>query len=289
LSQGSYLGSIYSYRDRSGVRGFGTDRQGALQFQAETHGAITETRLWAVSDNSWALNLSLFVVSSDGIPFEPRRINPVEASILKKTIVKATNNTDLCKKYIADLIQKVAANGKKSADDIISTDIPTLFDKVLGSRSSTPNASNVNERGGIFITGYGHGSSFSHNYWEWVGGGVGFASLRLEFAGDTPPVFKTLTPDEQFSIRYDSITRQIETPGLGGMTAIHELIHVAVKGIGNDIDLAKAAAELAGEKFDPKDGDIVSQASQYWDDRLNQACGYPSSISRKMTNYKLYK
>jgi YD repeat-containing protein len=225
----------------------------------------------------------------DGIPFEPRRINPVEASILRKTIVKATNNTDLCKKYIADLIQKVATNGKKSADDIISTDIPTLFDKVLGSRSSTPNAPNVNERGGIFITGYGHGSSFSHNYWEWVGGGVGFASLRLEFAGDTPPVFKTLTPDEQFSIRYDSITRQIETPGLGGMTAIHELIHVAVKGIGNDIDLAKAAAELAGEKFDPKDGDIVSQASQYWDDRLNQACGYPSSISRKMTNYKLYK
>jgi hypothetical protein len=79
-----------------GNRYFAPTERGANQAITEAieSNTFSITRNWAV-DNSWSLSLSLFVVSTDGIPFEPRRINPVEASILKKTIVKATNNTEM--------------------------------------------------------------------------------------------------------------------------------------------------------------------------------------------------
>ena len=85
------------------------------------------------------------------------------------------------------------------------------------------------------------------------------------------------------------------------MPAIHELMHVAVKGyvkiegnfhaVGSDVHYADAAADLAGDE-DPSYAKAQypsDAASGYWGQRLNQACGYPSHLSHKMTNYILYK
>ncbi len=76
-----------------------------------------------------------------------------------------------------------------------------------------------------------------------------------------------------------------------GMTAIHELMHVAVKGAGSDEDFAFAAAKLAGADPPSWSGDrpVNYQGSEYWGERLNQACGFASQISNKFTNHKLYR
>lgn len=83
------------------------------------------------------------------------------------------------------------------------------------------------------------------------------------------------------------------------MPTIHELMHVAVKGhitgttiaFGSDRHYVQAVADIAGEKlpkFSPGT-DLGSAHSRYWDDRLCQACGYPSLYIHEFTNFPLYE
>lgn len=97
------------------------------------------------------------------------------------------------------------------------------------------------------------------------------------------------------------ITTALQHPEIG-LTTIHELMHAAISGFaGSDESFAYAAAEIADVKrpiFTPYDPSkpisatnrgVPYQASEYWGERLDQACGFSSHITHKFTNYKLYK
>jgi hypothetical protein len=203
----------------------------------------------------------------------PRRINSAEADVLRSSVTTAANNTQLCRQYIKDLIEKAAQNAHLDSNAIVSTKIETLFNTILGSRGGgNP------DFGGIYITGGGSGGS-GKNYWAWVGN-PGFAQIDLDYT----------------------------SAGLGdpsrnaGMITIHELLHVAIRSVKTDSDdeaYANAAADIAGVvrpvfTYDPSKPITATnrgtnyQASEYWGERLNQACGFPSQITGKMTNHKLY-
>ena len=101
-------------------------------------------------------------------------------------------------------------------------------------------------------------------------------------------------------------TLNIETlnnPAAGGIFTIDELLHVALKGpsrFSDDMAYADAVADVAGEDrpiWSPWDESkpvsasnipTGNQASRYWHDHLHQACGYPSSVSNGMTEYRLF-
>lgn len=218
-----------------------------------------------------------------------RRLNYNEVMSLKGSVTKASNNTTLGKTYVKDLIEKVAFNTGGTA---VSTDILDLFTKVFEARGDDP------LNGGIWIYSKASEASSAVNYWDWVGG-RGFAEIYLSFSGDLTWEQSKL-PEEQKAVpRYESLLRYLVNPQTGGMTTIHELMHVAVKGhiknttwaFRSDIHYANAAADLADDKNRTylESADQGSAASAYWGARLNQACGYPSHITHKFTNYVLYK
>ncbi len=218
-----------------------------------------------------------------------RRLAPVEVMTLKNTVTVALNNTKIGKTYIKDLIGKVAKN---TGGTIVSTDILDLFVKVFESRGDNP------KNGGIWIYTKDSMSSSGDNVWDYVNG-RGYAEIYLTFSGDITWEQSKLSPEEQMVPRYESLIRHLVSPQTGGMPTIHELIHVAVKGRhkgtiwadGDDKDFADAAAQLAGDENPDYITDKYPQdaGSAYWGERLNQACGYPSHLSHKMTNYVLYK
>lgn len=215
-----------------------------------------------------------------------RRLNHAEVIVLKTSVAIALTNTPIAKTYIKDLIETVAFNTKVT---IISTDILDLFRTVFESRGSDP----VN--GGIWIYLKGRDSSNPGQYWDWVSG-RGFAEIYMNFSG-VPWAQAQLPPEQQIVPRYEALVRHLRSPYTGGVQTIHELMHVAVKGlvkgtvfaVGSDVHFADAAAELAGDNPINYEAESSSYASKYWGERLNQACGYPSHITGKMTNYKLYK
>ena len=199
------------------------------------------------------------------------------------------NKTTLGKIYIKDLIETVAFNTNGT---IISTNILDLFTKIFEVRGDNPLS------GGIWIYRKASNASSAGNYWDWVGG-KGFAEIYLAFSGDLTFEQSKLPEEQKIVPRYESLIRHLVDPYSGGMTTIHELMHDALKGlhkgtiysVGTDIDYAIAAADLADDRnrsFTQAD-DKVGAASAYWGQRLNQACGYPSHITHKMTNYLLYK
>lgn len=247
--------------------------------------------------------------------YKLKRLPRVEAATLRSSIEAALKNSTRGEKYIKDLIERVAVNTKS---EVVSTDMLRLFDLVYESRASNP------LYGGIWIILNGSIGSFAVNYWTWVGG-KGSAELLLgpPIIGDFE-IFHKLSPQEQQIARQENLINFIQSPLKGGMTTIHELMHVAVKGrvpienttrtAGNDFDYADAVADLAGEKrpvYIPAEAVLYPKpalyripslpshilvsnqkntaASSYWGQRLNQACKYPSHITNKPTNFKLYK
>jgi hypothetical protein len=64
-------------------------------------------------------------------------------------------------------------------------------------------------------------------------------------------------------------------------------MHSAFSGAGSDQDFANAVTDLAGEER--RKFTSTGSASIFWNDRLNQACGFESPFYRKFTNYVLYK
>lgn len=218
-----------------------------------------------------------------------RRLNYPETMTLKGSVTKALNNAPLGKTYIKDLIDRVAFN---TGGTVVSTDILDLFTKVFEVRGDNP------LNGGIWIFRKGTDSSSADNVWDYVGG-RGFAEIYLAFSGDLT-YEQVKMPEEQKNVpRYESLLRHLVDPYKGGMTTIHELMHVAVKGhinigvnsyaVGSDVHFADAAVDLAGDKPINYAAESNGYASKYWGERLHQACGYPSHITHKMTNYKLYK
>jgi hypothetical protein len=218
--------------------------------------------------------------------WEERRITTVEARILKRTIIETISKNDLCKKYITDLINKVAEMAGKS-NKIISTDIGVLFDKVLKSRSRYGDSG----AGGIFLKG--HGNSHASQSWDMEGGGWGMIYLAFAFSGGYSHVRIMGARGKETVITtrlntYDNIVDNI-TGDEGAMIAIHELMHTAVSGAGTDYDYSYAVAELAGDERPVLGDNKKGEVSNYWNERLRQACGLPSITSGLMTNYKLYK
>lgn len=202
--------------------------------------------------------------------FERRRVTSAEAEVLKESVTRAADNTELCRKYVKDLIERTAANAGKTVDDIVSTNIEALFDIVLGSRGG-----GAPKWGGIFLR-ESTGIHSAQNYWLWVGN-PGFAEVNLGYGTGQGSILDRLGKDKS------------------GIITIHELLHVAVRSTSaqtNDLAYAIAAADIAGVDppiFSSDPTARVSQASRYWGERLNQACGFPSSVTNQMTDHKLYK
>ena len=225
--------------------------------------------------------------STSGKPM--RRLNFNEVTTLKGTVAKSLNNSPIGKTYIKDLIERVAFN---TGGTVMSTDINRLFEMVAASRGDNP------LNGGIWIYLQGSATHSAGNTWDWVGG-KGFGEVYMSFSGDISWKETKLPEEQKVLARHNSVLRYLVDPFKGGMSTIHELMHVAVKGrnkktlgaFGGDIDYADAAAMLAGDT-DPTyakaeyPGDA---GSAYWGERLNQSCGYPSHITHKMTDYILYK
>jgi hypothetical protein len=234
--------------------------------------------------DDWLEQLWTKPVQTKDDVWKERRITTVEARILKRTINETINKTDTCKKYIADLINTVASIYGVT-DKIISTDIETLFDKVLNSRSWGGD----DGLGGILISDTRLLGNANHS-WDAEGGGWGQIRLGFAYAGGYEHTRIKGARGKEYVItnrldNYDNLVDNI-TSAAGALLAIHELMHTANKSAGGDIDYAKAVAQLAGEA-DPKFED-ANKASVYWDNRLRQACGVNGS-SGQMTNYKLYK
>lgn len=245
-----------------------------------------------------------------------RRMTRVEANRLKQSVESALNNPPNGKKYIKDLIETVAKNTK---GEIISTEIPYLFERVYESRATNP------IYGGIWIFMESSIGSFGVNQWDWVGG-RGSADIYMHFSNEMPKGTEKLSETDQIAPRNQSIQLYLNSPERGGMPTIHELMHVAIKGrvpigkvtesAGVDSHYAYAAADLAGEKrpvyisaaavicqkFTTLEAlnkalpshIIVTRnreeaASAYWGQRLLQACGYKSHITNEPTYFKLYK
>ncbi|MGH9949910.1 MAG: hypothetical protein ACRD6X_22305, partial [Pyrinomonadaceae bacterium] len=223
---------------------------------------FTVIRNWNVSTSSFTFNWA-------PQEFQRRRINSSESKILLKSVTAAADNIDLCRKYIKDLIETAASLANLGKDSIISTNVETLYNKVLNSRGGTDLA-----YGGIFLEpGVPvHGKT---NGWMWVGA-PGFGEISMRY-GSGP----------------GTIESRLANKG-AGISTIHELLHVAIRSINvensEDLAYASAAAALAGDVFTPSGDQLPGyQASQYWGERLNQACGFASPITNKMTNHKLYK
>lgn len=119
----------------------------------------------------------------------------------------------------------------------------------------------------------------------------------MNFSGISYEELK-LPAEKQIAARDQAVMRSLRDPQAGGMPTIHELMHVAVKGfieetafpVGSDLHFAEAVALLAEDR-DPsykKSQYPGTAASSYWGERLNQACGYPSHLTHKMTNHRLY-
>jgi len=192
-----------------------------------------------------------------------RRLSRWEVETLKGSISSALMNSDDCKKYVGDLIAKVAEN---TGANIVAGSIEDLFAKVESTRGATDPM-----MGGISVYTVPSIVSNAISSWDWVGA-PGFASIALGAGGGN-----------------DYIMTMLASPGDGGIKAIHELMHVAFSGArwaGSDRDFANAAADLAGENrlADKLD---VSVYSKWWDDHLRQACGFP--LKNAKTPYKLYK
>jgi len=217
-----------------------------------------------------------------------RRLSSAEVMTLKGSVTKALNNTTIGKTYIKDLIETVAENTNGT---IVSTDILDLFTKVFEVRGD--NYLN----GGVWIYQKGSDSSSAAKVWDYVNG-RGYAEIYLAFSGDITWEQGKLPAEQQIVPRYESLIRRLVDPQTGGMPTIHELMHVAIKGrkkgttwaVADDIDYADAAAALAGDENPSyKQAKYPGSAgSGYWGERLNQACGYPSHLTHKMTNYVLY-
>jgi hypothetical protein len=206
LSQGNYLGSLYSYRDRSGVRGFGTDRQGALQFQAETHGAITETRLWAVSDNSWAINLSLIFVS-----MQTKKLPPEKQKMLTDALNESKNR--LKKK---ECYEALGFKSKKEVDKFFQknkifsyTDLPVESKTNPGLYTNTVASTNTDD-GNINVNAYGDFYSDSSGFVEGPG------KKKYQLIGGRTPYTKEYK-DAIFSFASDGLYRVL--------ILLHEISH----------------------------------------------------------------
>ena len=234
----------------------------------------------------------LYTPAWGGDLFKERRVTGKEASQLVEAVTAAADNAEMCRKYIADLINKVA---EMKGVKVVSTDVETLFMKVFNSRTPAPNEL----YGGIFINFESGGHA--RNHWSWEGGLPGSAEIYLGFEGGMPYQFYSVTSEKmKYAMMEQQRERFLSTPGYGGIMAIHELMHVALFRKADDVDFARAAAEIAGDSFvlrpyEAKQADSLEnqpfnyQGSNYWGERLNQACGYPSQITKKMTNYRLYK
>lgn len=260
----------------------------------------------------------MFLIQDDDIKINNagrrvRRMTRVEADRLKQSVESALNNSPGGKKYIKDLIERVAFNTK---GEIISTEIPDLFERVYESRATNPTY------GGIWIFMEYSIGSFGVNQWDWVGG-RGSADIYMHFSNEMPKGTEKLSETDQIAPRNQSIQLYLNSPERGGMPTIHELMHVAIKGrvpigkvtesAGVDSHYAYAAADLAGEErpvyisaravlyqeLKPSGSSLPSNiivtrnreesASAYWGQRLLQACKYNSHITNKPTNFKLYK
>jgi hypothetical protein len=69
-----------------------------------------------------------------------------ELTILQSTVTAAADNSALCRKYIADLLERVKANTGKNP---ISTNVDELFRAIRDSRWQ--GAPDSPDRGGIFV------------------------------------------------------------------------------------------------------------------------------------------
>lgn len=122
-------------------------------------------------------------------------------------------------------------------------------------------------------------------------GGPGFADIGIGVSNYVNRDPFALSWGDRLLDRNNSVYRTINSPQEGGMMAIHELMHVALRGgrsswpPGSDPDFARAAADLAGQE----DSGLKEYPSNYWGERLNQACGFNSQITSRRTNYRLYK
>lgn len=198
-----------------------------------------------------------------------RRLTVDETDTLRLSVGDALRRRDGCERYISDLINRVALD---TGAAVQSTDMLFWFDFVAKSRGDDPEID-----GGLWGYTVWAPAANANNGWKRNGENKGFGAIFVPFS----------------NYGSDSISRMayLATAGLGGITAIHELMHVALYGVvgrwaaGDDRDFANAAAELAGQPRPPDYADY----SGYWGERLRQACGFDSHLTHKMTNYPLYK
>jgi len=211
--------------------------------------------------------------------------------LLRTSVSAALTKTDKCRQYIKDLIEEVAANTESDRNEIISTDIEKLLKIVYDSRGPSEGLGGVHLR-------LGTGGN-ARNHWNWKNG-PGSADIYLGIEHYFPSGGWNGTGELLSKTVNEAIVELLGSPRYGGMITIHELMHVALKGRADDVDYARAAATLAGEVYTPIPYDETKessasnrplnyQASEYWGERLNQACGFPSHIRNKMTNYRLYR
>lgn len=199
------------------------------------------------------------------------RLSNEQTESLKAAMHGALINKDGCEGFIKNLITKM---GEMSGNRVISNDIVKLFDLVASSRGN-----NSSWMGGIWITiGDSSWGGYAQNYWDWING-PGFANVHL-FAGGAAqffePGWKERWSEEQKATAIKRATDYFfSTPNEGGMTVIHELIHVAVADWGDDVEISMAVAELLGVKTPVYEGERLNERySIWWNGNLKEKCGF---------------
>ena len=257
LSRGRYLGSRYSYRDAFGQT-HGTDRSGAITQAAEGNRTVIENRFWLVSDQSWAVNLSL-------IPFFDEKPEDAVNDAIGEASKKIAK--DKCKNAIEGLLRK-AFMEKLKADgvnyDKLSAEEKSEIDKFIQNDltaskliDSVKSATHVYAPDDLRLTsGDGHNSAETLH----SGGKVtvsffgGFFNQIMSGKGDIVSQIGPSSPPKPYKGSETSISERAHT-------IIHEGIHSIYQGftdgfIGRftgkkvkDKDLTKTEGSEAINKF----------------------------------------
>lgn len=206
-----------------------------------------------------------------------RLLTENERKSLRASVTAAADRTDICRKYIADLINKVATFEGWSPASPTDSGIEALFDRIWNERFRKLDG--INGFGGIYLE-----KRNTHLGWS------GAIYIAVNYDPREP---------RYWGISRNGLAKQYEAKSIPhlesadiGLSAIHELMHAAFAGgkTATDHDYAAAAAALSGEslpEFEPGEKGVF-QASAWWGGHLRQACGMPG-YDLKPTNYRLYR